>query len=103
MGILKEMKEKVTLCKTIWRLDLSSVLSTKQITVVQGKFMELWNNFHSREIPKNVQLVETDKLNVIDMILGKTRLDRINSQYKTVFYAIVILAKSCPALSRRKK
>lgn len=103
MGILEEMKEKVSLCKTIWRLDLSPVLSTKQITVVQAKFVELWNNFHSHEIPKNVQLVETVKLNAIDMILGKPSLDRINLQYKTVFYAIVILAKSCPALSRRKK
>lgn len=37
------------------------------------------------------------------MISRKSMLYRINSQYETLFYAITVWAKFCPALSKRKK
>lgn len=37
---MEEIKEKINLFKTIWRLDLFQILSTKRIAVLQGRFME---------------------------------------------------------------
>lgn len=37
---MEKMKEKVSLFKTIWRLDLFQILSTKWIAVLQAKLME---------------------------------------------------------------
>jgi len=34
---------------------------------------------------------------------GKPGFNTKNSQYKIIFYTIIVLAKTCPALSKRNK
>lgn len=47
--------------------------------------------------------MEVVKLNAVDIISGKPEFDKTNLPYKTIFCGITVLAKPCPAFSRRKK
>lgn len=41
--------------------------------------------------------MEIVNLNAVDIISEKPGFNRTNSQYKIIFYAIIVLAKTCPA------
>lgn len=47
--------------------------------------------------------MEIVKLNAAETISGKPGLDRTNSQYKIIFYAIIVLEKKWLELSRSKE